>query len=266
MREMRQFNAYGFPAGLVRARPGRREVVHPWERALLFRNGVLVRTLEPGGYRLWARGYRLRRVDVRPWILQVPMQEVPTSDGVTVKVSVAARVRTSDPVAYVTASQDPVAAIYLSIQVALRELVAASSVDELLTGRGEIGTRLGEAVRGLDELGVTIEQLELKDIVLPADLKRAQAQVLIARADGLAALERARGETAALRNLANAARLLGDNPALLQLRLFQQLSTTSGHTVVIGTPPIGTPIPSQGARESGAHIAPSDEETAEPAG
>ncbi|MCA1706792.1 MAG: hypothetical protein LC808_27445 [Actinobacteria bacterium] len=63
----------------------------------------------------------------------------------------------------------------------------------------------------------------------------------MARAEGLAALERARGETAALRNLANAARLCADNPALLQLRLLQQLSTGSGHTVVIGTPPLGTP-------------------------
>ena len=252
VRQMRQFSPYGFPGDLVRARPGRRHVVNAWERTLLFRNGVLVRTLEPGAYRQWAPGYRLRRVDVRPWILQVPVQEVPTSDGITVKVSAAGRVRISDPVAFVVASQDPVAALYLAVQVALRELVAQSSLDDLVTGRSEIGSRLGEAVRDTDQLGVTIEQLEMKDIVLPPDLKRAHAQVLIARADGLAALERARGETAALRNLANAARLLGDNPVLLQLRLFQQLSSTSGHTVVIGAPPLGpplTPPPPAGAAE-----------------
>ena len=88
-----------------------------------------------------------------------------------------------------------------------------------------------------------LEQLELKDIVLPADLKRAQAQVLMARAEGLAALERARGETAALRNLADAARLCAGNPALLQLRLLQQLATGPGHTVVIGNPPLGMAPP-----------------------
>ena len=93
-------------------------------------------------------------------------------------------------------------------------------------------------MHGIDALGITIEQLELKDIVLPAELKRAQAEVLVARAQGLAALERARGETAALRNLANAARLVADNPALLDLRLLQQLATTSGHTVVIGSGPV----------------------------
>lgn len=93
-------------------------------------------------------------------------------------------------------------------------------------------------MRGVAELGLVLDQLELKDVVLPADLKRAQAQVLVARAEGQAALERARGETAALRNLANAARLCADNPALLQLRLVQQLETSSGHTVVMAGSPL----------------------------
>lgn len=243
MREMNHIRLqrmYGYGGGVASARPGRRVIVDQWERALLFRNGALVRTLGPGAYRQWATGYSVRRVDVRPWILQVPTQEVPTSDGVTVKVTAAGSVRVVDPVAYVTASQDPLASLYLSVQVALRELVAQASVEELLAGRADVGSRLTGAVRGLDELGVAVDHLELKDIVLPADLKRAQSQVLIARAEGLAALERARGETAALRNLANAARLCTDNPALLQLRLLQQLATGPGHTVVIGTPPLGT--------------------------
>lgn len=231
---------YGYGERFVTAPPGRRVVVNPWERALLFRNGALVRTLDPGAYRHWARGYTLRRVDVRPWVLQVPTQEVPTADGVTVKVTAAGRVRVADPVIYVTASQDPVASVYLAVQVALRELVGARRVEELVAACAEAGRELTQAVRGVTELGLELDQLELKDIILPADLKRAQAQVLIARAEGLAALERARGETAALRNLANAARLCADNPALLQLRLLQQLAAGPGHTVVIGTPPLGT--------------------------
>lgn len=221
-------------------RPGRREIVNQWEAALLFRNGALVRTVGAGAYRRWAPGYSLRRVDVRPWILQVPTQEVPTADGVTVKVTAAGRVRVVDPVAYVTAAQDPLGSLYLAVQVALRELVARATVEQLVAGRADVGVELTEAVRGIAELGVAIEQLDLKDIVLPPDLKRAQAQVLIARAEGVAALERARGETAALRNLANAARMYADNPALMQIRLLQQLSTGPAHTVIIGTPPLGT--------------------------
>ena len=127
------------------------------------------------------------------------------------------------------------------MQVALRELVARLTVEELLAGRSDVGAQLASAARGVDDLGVSVEQLELKDVVLPADLKRAQAQVLLARAEGVAALERARGETAALRNLANAARLCADNPALLPLRLFHQLAAGPQHTVVIGTPPVPVP-------------------------
>jgi hypothetical protein len=70
--------------------------------------------------------------------------------------------------------------------------------------------------------------------MLPGDLKRIFAQELAARKEGLAALEKARGETAALRNLANAARIIEDNPALMQLRLLQHLGATSGNTVVLG--------------------------------
>jgi len=96
-------------------------------------------------------------------------------------------------------------------------------------------------VRGVDQFGLAVEQLEIKDVILPGELKKAQAQVLVARAQGLAALERARGETAALRSLANAARLAADNPSLVQLRLLQQLEMSAGHTVVIGTGLAGTP-------------------------
>jgi regulator of protease activity HflC (stomatin/prohibitin superfamily) len=231
---------YGYGGRDSAARPGRREIVSQWEQALLFRHGALVRTLGPGAYRHWTAGYSLRRVDVRPWILQVPTQEIPTSDGVTVKVSVAGRVRVTDPVAYVIGSQDPLASLYLAVQVAVRELVGRTSVEELLAGRAGFGRELSGALQGIEDLGVAVEQLELKDIVLPSDLKKAQAQVLLARAEGLAALERARGETAALRSLANAARLCADNPALLQLRLLQQLSTGPAHTVVVGMPAAGT--------------------------
>jgi regulator of protease activity HflC (stomatin/prohibitin superfamily) len=224
-------------------RLGRRVIVDAWERGLLFRDGAIVDSLGPGGHRRWRTRYTVRRVDMRPWLLTVPTQEVPTSDGITVKVTAAGRAKVLDPVTFVTAVQDTHAALYLAVQVAMREVVSAHTVEELLTGRSQLGAELGAAVRGAEELGVALERLEVKDIILPSDLKRAQGEVLVARAQGLAALERARGETAALRSLANAARLAEASPALLQLRLFQQLAANPGHTVVIGTPPLGMPAP-----------------------
>ena len=218
---------------------GRRFVVAEWERGVLFEHGRIVTVLDPGAHRRWGSGFTLRRVDTRPWIVQVPTQEVPTADGFTVKVTIVGKARVLDPVTFVTASQDAYAALYLNAQIATREVVASTSVDRLVAARHELGDALTASVRGLDELGIALERLELKDVIFPAEVKKAQAEVVVARAQGLAALERARGETAALRNLANAAALLKDNPALLQLRLVQQLAATSGHTVVIGQAPLG---------------------------
>jgi len=238
---MRRFNNPGFigffdydSSGARKVQRGRRNTVNEWETGLLFRFGKLVESRGAGAFRRFGAGYSLRRVDLRPWVLPVPTQEVPTADGITVKVTVAARVRVADAKLFVESTQNAHEALYLAVQIAVRELIANTAVEQLLAGRAELSTQLLAGVRGVETIGVAVEAIELKDIILPADLKRAQAAVVVARAEGLAALERARGENAALRSLANAARLAADNPALLQLRLVQELGESSGHTVVIG--------------------------------
>ena len=74
--------------------------------------------------------------------------------------------------------------------------------------------------------------------MVPSEMKRAFAGIVAARREGEAALERARGETAALRGLANAGRMLDDNPGLLQLRILQQLGASSGNTIMLGVPAV----------------------------
>src|SRR5206468_8977456 len=91
---------------------------------------------------------------------------------------------------------------------------------------------------GAAKIGISVNAVEVKDVVFPADLKRAFADVLKAKQEGQAALERARGESASLRNLANAARVLEGNPALMNLRLLQSLASAqnAGNTLVLGMP------------------------------
>lgn len=222
------------PMASERVRRGRRFVVREWERAILLRDGVIVETLGAGAHRRWNARVVVHRVDTRPWVLQVPLQEVPTADGVTVKVTVAAQARVTDPVVRLTAAVEGIELLYLCVQVALRETIASVTLDEVVSGRGTVGARLVEAVGDTADTGITVERVEIKDIVLPSELKRAQAEVLLARAEGAASLERARGEAAVLRTLANAARLATETPALIELRLVQELGRTSGHTVVLG--------------------------------
>jgi regulator of protease activity HflC (stomatin/prohibitin superfamily) len=227
------------PSALARVTRGRRFVVQEWERGVLFKDGRVDGVLDPGPHRRFRRGFAVRRVDLRPWIVHVPTQEIPTADGLTVKVTVVGRARLVDPVVFVTSAQDVHASLYLNAQIATREVMAATTVEQLVAARQDLGDALTAAVRGVDEFGLALERLELRDVIFPGEIKKAQAEVVVARAQGLAALERARGETAALRNLANAAALLKDNPALLQLRLVQQLAATTGHTVVLGQAPLG---------------------------
>src|SRR5688572_33405493 len=101
------------PLAPARVSPGRRFVIQEWQRGVLFKDGRLDTVLGPGPYRRFQPGFALRRVDVRPWVLPVPMQEIPTADGLTVKVSVVGRARVIDPAAFGTAIQDPHAALYL---------------------------------------------------------------------------------------------------------------------------------------------------------
>ncbi len=90
----------------------------------------------------------------------------------------------------------------------------------------------------LTKIRLNVHADEVKDVMFPAELKRAFSDVLKAKQKGQAALERARGEGAALRNLANAARVLEGNPALMNLRLMQSLTAAqnAGNTLVLGVP------------------------------
>jgi regulator of protease activity HflC (stomatin/prohibitin superfamily) len=250
-RGMRLPGGFAFPDAMVSReartlRLGALVVVAEWERAVLLRSGRVERVLEPGAHRVWQLRCGVRTVDMRPWVMTLPTQEAPTADGVPVKVTIAGHARVSDAVGYLTATRVPEQSVYLAVQVAVRELLASTTMEDLLGGRAGLAERLTESVRDAGRAGVAIDELVIKDIILPGELKRAQAEVMIARAHGLAALERARGETAALRGLLNAARLASDNPALLQLRLMEHLGTSSGHTVIIGAAPGVVPLPAGG--------------------
>lgn len=193
---------------------------------------------------IYRRRTALTKLDVRPRFISVPGQEVLTSDAVTLRMSLAAEFEIADPAVAVNDVEDFQAALYLTLQLALREIIGTAEIDELLEKREQFAPRLLELSRErAATLGLKLNRVDFKDIMFPGDLKKTFAQVVSARKEGLAALERARGETAALRNLANAARMLEGSPALMQLRLLQQIGQSAGNTLVLGLPSSGTPLP-----------------------
>jgi regulator of protease activity HflC (stomatin/prohibitin superfamily) len=236
-----------------------RVTVFEFERGLRYDKGRYTGIVEPGRYWRRKRATRIATVDVRPTIVTVPGQEVITSDGVSIRISLTAEYELVDPAVAINEHENYREKLYVALQLALRKVVAETEIDVLLEQRAAIGERLAELTRGeIAKLGVRLRSAEAKDFMFPGELRKTFAQVVAARKEGLAALERARGETAALRNLANAARVMEGNPSLLQLRLFQELGRTGGNTVVLGLPSSATPLP---IREGAAQpeIEPSDE-------
>jgi len=214
------------------------------ERGLKYTKGTLREVLAPGRYRIYRPHTLITKLDMRPRFISVPGQELLSSDGVTLKVSLAAEYEVADPQAAVLKSVNFESALYLLLQVALRELIGASKIDEVLEKRGFFSQALMEACgKRVEEMGLKLRSVNVKDVMFPGELKKIFSQTVKARKEGLAALEKARGETAALRNLANAARMIEENPALMQVRLLQHLSETPGNTLILGVPGATTPLP-----------------------
>ena len=232
--------------------------VYEFERGLRFSRGRFTGVLPPGIYRHLSAYTRITKVDVRPVQVAVPGQEVLSGDGVAVKASVAATYRVTDPERAVLGSAQYQAAIYTEVQLALRAVISGLPVEELLARRGDLSAELKALAAGrLAAIGIELQDAAIRDLTLPGELKKIFSQVARARQEGLAALEKARGETAALRNLANAAQLIERNPHLMQLRLLQVLAQQPGNTVVLGVQPSGVPIPVRDARPAAESELPS---------
>lgn len=209
--------------------------IHEYERGLRFVRGRFTGLADAGTIYYLKPSTEIRVLDVRPTSMTIEGQEVMTSDGVALKISLVARYVVGDAAAYVMSDSASGRTMYLDIQLGLREVVAGKTVDEILAARTTIGPEILALVAPqVMTIGIELTAVEVRDVMVPSDLKRAFAAVVAARHDGAAALERARGETAALRSLANAGRMVGDNPGLLSLRVVQELSAKSGNTVVLG--------------------------------
>jgi regulator of protease activity HflC (stomatin/prohibitin superfamily) len=217
--------------------------IYDYQRGLKYYKGKFQGLLQPGQYWVYRTTTTVITVDMRSKFETIAGQEVLSSDGVTLKISLAAKYLIEDPHIAINKEADYHQAFYLILQLALREVIGSTKIDELLIQRDQIGEKLEQiCVPKATEIGLKLALVNIKDIMFPGDLKKIFTQVVKAQKEGQAILERARGETAALRNLANAAKLIENNPALMQLRILQQMSESNGNTYVLGLP-TNTPIP-----------------------
>jgi regulator of protease activity HflC (stomatin/prohibitin superfamily) len=225
----------------------RRVTILEYQQGLKYVDGHFRGLIGPGAHWVFKPTTSIYAIDTRVSLLSAPGQEIVTSDGISIKLSLAVQYRVVDPVVAVNEVQDYLGATYSLLQVALREVVGVKTIDDLLQHRDVIGPEVLErSAAKAKAFGIEVVDVDVKDVMLPGATKRLFAQVVEARQQGLASLEKARGETAALRNLANAASMVDQHPALLQLRLLHQLEGSSGNTVVLGMPASAVPLPSSG--------------------
>jgi len=227
---------------------------------LLYHKGKFVGVLGAGRHIRWGRYFSLGAQDLRKGALVVAGQEVLTADNVGLKISLLVNYQVADPAKAAHESQNWQSDLYNGAQLALRAVVSGVAVEALLNQRLELGAQLLARVQqDSAKIGINLLAVEVKDVMFPAELKRAFAEVLKAKQEGQAALERARGESASLRNLANAARVLEGNPALMNLRLMQSLSAaqSAGNTLVLGMP--GGFVPLKDGPSTTAPEAPADD-------
>lgn len=208
------------------------QTIFQYERAVRYRRGKFAGVLQPG--RHWVHWTdKVIKVDVREQYITVPGQEVLTADGATVRLTVTIAVKVADPARVINEIDGYMGALYSVLQSAVRAEVASKKLDEFLEQRESFDAALGARVaEGVAKVGLELISVSVRDVMLAGEVKRALTQVVTAQKEGLAKLESARGEVAALRALANAAHMVSDNPALLQLRLVEAISKSSGNTVV----------------------------------
>lgn len=213
-----------------------RVTVQEFQRGVLHQSGAAAVVLAPG--RRWYRKRRstLSVVDLRPSLLKVAGQEVLTADGVGVRATVVVRFAVADPLRWVMSGDGSAGGadrLYLAAQLAVRDVIAQRSAEDLLGARAEVSQPLTPTIRDAGaEVGATVDAADLRDLSFPGELRRTFAQVALARQEVAASLERARGETATLRSLANAARTLDGNPALRDLRALLAVERTGGTLVL----------------------------------
>jgi regulator of protease activity HflC (stomatin/prohibitin superfamily) len=225
--------------GLI-GRP-RFRIVRQFERGVVFRWGrVLGRPREAGIAVLRPFSDRLVRINTQIITAPVPAQEGITRDNVTVRVDAVVYYRVIDPVKALIEVQDYTFAMIQVAQTSLRSIIGKSELDDLLSNREQLNQGLALLLESpAVGWGIHIDRVEIKDVALPESMKRTMARQAEADRERRARIITADGELQASKKLAQAADVMADSPAALQLRLLQtmvEVASEKSSTVILPFP------------------------------
>ncbi len=195
-----------------------------YERGVVFMLGRFQTVKGPGLRLVVPLIQKMVRVNLQVTTMEVPSQDVITKDNVSVKVSAVIFLRVVDAQRAVLAVQDYVYSTSQIAQTTLRSVLGQSLLDDLLSKREEINAELQRIIdQQTEPWGVKVSAVEVKNVDLPQEMQRAIARQAEAERERRAKVIHAEGEFQASQRLADAANVISQNPAALQLRYLQTL-------------------------------------------
>ena len=214
--------------------------INEYQRGVLFEFGKFSRILSPGWHFYIPLFANCRKVDIRTKTVDVPEQEAITKDNVSVKINAVLYYKIFDAKNAIIAVENFNYAVSQLAQTTMRNMVGAVTLDDLLSERESISVNMCKILdEATDPWGIKVENVELKDISLPEEMKRVIAKVAEAEREKQAVITKAEGEVQASNNLAEAAKKLSEAPGALHLRTLatlNDLSSDQSNTVIFAVP------------------------------
>lgn len=214
--------------------------IDEYERGILFTCGRFSKILGPGWHVVYPIFQSFKKVDIRTKAVDVPAQEAITKDNVSVKINAVIYYKVYDASKAVINVEDFRYAVSQLAQTTMRNAVGSVTLDELLSQREKISTEICNIIdKETDPWGIKVENVELKDVSLPEEMKRVIAKVAEAEREKQAVITKAAGEVEASENLAKAASIMSSTPGALHLRTLatiNDISSDQSNTIIFAVP------------------------------
>lgn len=214
--------------------------INQYERGVKFTLGKFSKVMEPGINFVCPIFQSYRKVDIRTKVVDVPNQEAITKDNVSIGINAVVYYKVFDASKAILEVENFYFAVSQLAQTTMRNTVGTVTLDELLTEREKISTTIQKIVdEASDPWGIKVENVELKDVTLPEEMKRVLAKAAEAEREKQAVITKSRGEIEAANNLAEAAKAMGSAPGALHLRTLatiNDISSDQSNTIVFALP------------------------------
>lgn len=214
--------------------------VNQYEKGILFTFGKFTKILEPGWHLVLPIIQFSQKVDVRTTAVDVPEQEAITKDNVSIKINAVIYYKVFDASKAILAVKNYSYAVGQLAQTTMRNIVGSVTLDQLLSERETISSEICKVIDdATDPWGIKVENVELKDVSLPEEMKRVIAKAAEAEREKTAVITKAEGEVEAANNLAKAADIMGHSSGALHLRTLSTINDVSSdqsNTIIFALP------------------------------